>query len=262
MPSLSDLQTAFAAALLTSTPGRLPLAVAATPLGPERRIQIYRNHFAISLTECLAATFPVLKALVGEAYFNQCARRFASEFPPTSPVLFEYGEAFPRFIAETAGSDDFAYLADVGTFEWAINCAYHAEDAAPIEMQELLSVPEERQGAVALNLHPSARLVRSDYPVLAIWRANQAGADDEIVDLGCGGDRILIWRKEIDVGWRTLDAAEATFVAALLARSSLDQACARAIDADTGFQPAPFLAALVAGELLTGYSFPANPNER
>jgi hypothetical protein len=262
MPSLPELQTEFAAAVLTSAPGRLPLAVAAMPLGPERRIQIYRNHFAISLTECLAATFPALKALVGERYFDQCARRFASDYPPSSPVLFEYGEAFPRFIAEAACSDDFAYLADVGALEWAINCAYHAEDAAPISPQEFLSIPEERQDAVALNLHPSARLVVSRYPVLAIWRANQPDPEDEIVELGRGGDRILIWRKGLDVGWRTLDAGEAAFLAALLARSSLDQTCARAVDADARFQPGPFLAALFAGELLTGFIVPANPNER
>jgi hypothetical protein len=261
MPSAHDLQVAFAAAVLTGAPGRLPLAIAATALGAERRIRIYRNHFTISLTDCLGATFPVLKALVGEPYFNQCARRFASQHPPVSPVLFEYGEAFPPFVADTTGSEEFAYLADVGAFEWAINGAYHADDAAPIDSRKILSVPQEHHGALVLHLHPSARLVTSSYPVLAVWRANQPGADGETVDLRRGGDRVLVWRKGLDVGWRVLDTGETAFLTALLARSPLAAACALGIEADAAFQPGPFLNELFAGEMLTGFSLPDDPTD-
>lgn len=260
MPMLHEVQTAFTAALLAATPGRLSLSVAPMPLGAERRIQVYRNHFAISLTECLGATFPMLKALVGEAYFNQSARRFASEFPPSSPVLFEYGEGFPRFLAEMTRSEEFAYLADVGAFEWAINCAYHADDEAPIDAQALLSVPEKQQGTLVLHLHPSAQIVASEYPVLDIWRASQPGnVEEDAVDLGRGGVRLLVWRSGIDVGWRELAAAEAAFAAALLARSPLPGACAAALAEDPDFQPGALLADLFAGALLTGFSLPTGP---
>lgn len=263
MPALRDVQTAFAAAILNGAIGRLPLSVAPMALGAERRVQVYRNHFTISLTECLAATFPVLKALVGENYFNQSARRFAAEFPPVSPVLFEYGEAFPGYLAQAAGSNDFAYLADVGAFEWAINCAYHADDAAPIQPHDLLSVAEERWDDVVLRLHPSARLVASEYPVLAIWRAHQPdGTDNEAIDLGRGGVHLLVWRRNLDVGWRVLSAAEAAFVSRLLARSSLGDACAAAVAEDSRFQPGPWLAELFAGALPTGFSLPTSSSER
>lgn len=254
MPALPELQASFAAAILTGAPGRLPLSIAPSALGAERRIQIYRNHLAVSLGECLAATFPVLKELVGEGFFTQTARRFASEFPPSSPVLSEYGEAFPAYLAQTAGAEDFAYLADVGAFEWAINRAYHADNAAPLRAEALLSVPEANRGSIALALHPSARLVVSEYPILDIWRAHQPGARDERVDLDRGGVRVIVWRQGLDVGWRTLTAAEARFVEALMSRSSLADACAAALAEDSGFQPASLLAEMFAADTFTGFS--------
>lgn len=262
MPALHDVQTAFADAILTGAAGSLPSLVAPLALGAERRIQVYRNHFAISLTEGLAATFPVLRALVGDAYFGRSARRFASEFPPSSPVLFEYGERFPSLLAQSAG-DEFAYLADVGAFEWAINCAYHADDAVPMQPQALLSVPAERHGDLILHLHPSARLIVSAYPILDIWRANQPdGANRDAIDLRRGGTHLLVWRNGIDVGWRGLTAAEASFIAAVLADRPLAHACTAAFTEDGAFQPGHLLAELFAGALLTGVSLPSDPRER
>ena len=120
MPALPELQQSFAAAILAGDMAPLAAEIAPVRLGAARRAAIYRNHFAISLGEALAATFPVLQRLVGEAYFAQAADRFVAAAPPTSPVLFEYGEAFPSYLAGRAGADAFAYLVDVGAFEWAI----------------------------------------------------------------------------------------------------------------------------------------------
>ena len=263
MPALHEVQAAFAAAVLTGKPGPLPFHVAPMTLGAERRIQIYRNHFTISLTECLSATFPVLKALVGETYFDQCARSFAGEFPPSSPVLFEYGESFPAFLADATGSSDFAYFADLGAFEWAINHAYHADDVEPFDARTLLATPGERRGDLMFRLHPSSKLVVSIFPILDIWRANQPGCDStQTIDLAAGGVRLLVWRNGIDVVWRELNGAEAAFIASLIGGSMLTMACADALAADASFQPATLLAELIDGALLTGFSLPAQPTER
>jgi len=266
MHTLNDVQEAFAAAILYDRPGRLSPHVASVTLAAERRIRIYRNHFTISLTECLAVTFPVLKALVGENYFNQCARRFAADYPPPSPVLFEYGEAFPRFLAEMTRSENFAYLADVGAFEWAINRAYHADDADPMRPQALLSAVEERRDEFIFHLHPSASLVASDYPILDIWRANQAvqsdGSPDTVIDLARGGIRLLVWRHGGDVVWQRLGTAEAAFVAVLLGRSPLDRACVTALAEDPQFQPVAMLADLIESKVLAGFSLASDPTER
>ena len=263
MPALREVQTAFAAAILTGNAGTLPLHVAPMALGAEQRIQIYRNHFTISLIGCLSATFPVLQALVGEAFFDQSARSFAIDFPPSSPVLFEYGESFPAFLAEATKAVDFAYLADVGAFEWAINHAYHADDAEPLDAETLLTVPEANRGDMSLSLHPSVRLFVSNYPVLDIWRANQPGSDStQTIDLTRGGARLLVWRNDIDVVWRELDEPEITFLASLMNGSTLTTACAAALNTDASFQPTTLLTELIRSGLITEFSLTTQPTER
>ena len=264
MSALHELQQRFAAAILAGATARLSPHLAPMRLGPARRLQIYRNHFTISLAECLAATFPVLQRLVGETFFVQAARRFATTQPPISPVLFEYGEAFPGLLSDLAGAGEYAYLADVGAFEWAINHAYHADDASTIQVDALVRVPDDHRGDLRLILHPSVRLVASEYPVLEIWRANQADADPAAtIDLGSGGRDLLVWRNGIDVVWRVLSAADSAFTAALLEDRTIGEAfVATAAVCGDDIDPGQMFADLIASDLLTGFRLPPNQPQK
>lgn len=253
MLALREIETSLASAVLTGELSGVAGYVADCDLGGERRLQIYRNHFTIALTECLAAIFPVLKALTGETFFNQCARAFATAYPPSSPVLFEYGEAFPRFLFEATRSADYAYFADIGSFEWAINHAYHADDVAAFNAADLLGVPEDRRDDLTFAFHPSSRMFASHFPILDIWRVHQNGADGRTIDLAGGGASLLVWRNGIDVIWRHLTEPEAVFVAALLDGATLAAACAQALAEEPSFQPNAVLADVIGGNALTGF---------
>jgi hypothetical protein len=254
MHALPDLQMDVIDAILSgATADRLADAIHPSSIAAPDRIGIYRNHFTITLTESLGITFPVLKALVGERFFAQCARRYAQTHPPRSPVLFKYGRAFPVSLALMAGSA-FAYLADVGAFEWAVNHAYHAEDASAIEASALARLPAGRHGDIILELHPSAQLVTSGYPVVDIWRANQPGAAETTINLDAGGVRLLIWRNEMDVMWQSLTQPEFAFVGALIGRSTLVGACGAALAADSSFDAGSALRKLFAAGVVAGAS--------
>ncbi|HTI86933.1 MAG TPA: DNA-binding domain-containing protein [Alphaproteobacteria bacterium] len=256
MHALPELQMDFADSVLSGvTADRLADAIRPSPIAAADRIGIYRNHFAITLTESLGITYPVLKALVGERFFAQCARRYAQTHPPRSPVLFEYGRAFPVSLADAAGSG-FAYIADVGAFEWAVNHAYHADDSLPVGASTLARIPAERHGDIVLELHASAQLVISRYPVVDIWRANQPDAAEATIDLDAGGVRVLVWRNGIDVVWQSLTQPELAFVAAVLDRSALIDACTAALTIDPTFDAGGALRNLFAGGAVAGISLP------
>ena len=260
MRALSDIQSAFIHAVIADESSGIGAMVTATSPAPARRLQIYRNNFLISLSSALAATFPVLQRLVGERYFDQAARRFACEHPPKVAMLSQYGEDFPAFVASLTGSDDFAYLAHVGAFEWAINHAFHADDAMPEDAASFEEIPASQQGELVLAPHPSARLVGSSYPVLDIWRANQPDADPELtIDLGSGSISMLVWRHDLDVVWRRLDPAETAFVAAILDMHTLARASRLA--AETGlrdFDAGAFCTELLESGLFIGHFHPAH----
>src|SRR5262245_48093331 len=118
MPSLRELQQDFSRALLGGSDQAIAASVRGDRLDPRQRVQIYRNHLRISLREALAATFPVIRRLVGEDYFAAVARAFVERHPPRSPVLAEYGADLPAFLAEAPNAP--AYLPDVARLEWAL----------------------------------------------------------------------------------------------------------------------------------------------
>ncbi|MGE5539010.1 MAG: DUF2063 domain-containing protein [Gemmatimonas sp.] len=260
MPGLRDLQRDFAAAITGGSVDPLTRHIRPAPLGPERRIAIYRNHFVITLTESLGITFPVLKALVGEAFFDQSARRFAEMYPPTSPVLFEYGERFPHFLRDETRSSEFDYLVDVGVFEWAINHAYHAADADPLDANALLRVSPEQRADIALTFHPSVRLLTSAYPVLDLWRAHQPGREAEVIDISKGGVRLLVWRHGIDVVWQMLTPAEHAFCAALATGAPLAKACGAALAVDASFDAGATLHDMFTGHTVAGIAVDNSPD--
>ena len=249
MPSLRDIQRDFSRALLGGAENAIVAAVVTDRLAPERRVQIYRNHVRITLREALAATFPVIERLVGAGYFATAARRFVEIQPPRSPVLAEYGAAFPAFL-ETAPNAP-AYLADVARLEWALNLAYHAPDAVALTADAFAALTPDAYAALRLAPMPATRLVRSPYPILAIWRANQPGAPaDAMVDLDQGGQSVLVWRDiDGDAICRALAAAEAIFIGALIDGRELGEAVAAALAVDAGFDLPAAIAALLAAPI-------------
>jgi hypothetical protein len=216
MPTLPEIQTAFAAALLGGETEAMTAAVVADHPGARERLGIYQNHFTLTLIEALNATFPVIRRLVGDDFFAAAARAFVLETPPAGPCLFEYGREFPDHIAALPASAPLVYLRDVGRLEWAINVAYHAPDGQFIEAPALESMSPQRVLDTGFAFHPSCRLISSCFPIDRIWQVNQTEADDvEPVDLRTGGVRLLVHRQGGEVGWLKFSRGEFAFLRTL-----------------------------------------------
>jgi hypothetical protein len=213
---LREVQSEFAAALLERT-RELPVrGVVGAGLDPAQRVQIYRNHLFVTLSDALAGAFPTVQSLVGKDFFASLARKYISNQPPHRPCLFQYGDGFAEFIEGQPACRALPYLADVARFEWDVNTAFFAEDAAALAPAALRHVAPDELPGVCLALHPAVRLCASPYPIDRIWRTSQPDADaGERVDLGEGGVALLIVRRDIDVVWHRLDPAEYAFLAAL-----------------------------------------------
>ena len=232
MPALHDLQSGFRRLMVAGDAGDLADKVISDRIAAAARLQVYRNHYRITLAEALAATFPAVQRLVGDDFFGGLARAYITEHPPAAPCLFEYGATFADFIAAFPPCRDLPYLADVARFEWAINAAWHADDAPALSADALATVAPERRDGLHLRLHRSVTLLESRWPVLRLWRATR-GDGNEAVDLDAGGDCLLIWRKVADVLWRRVGADEWPFWRGLASgRHLADAAAVLAADFD------------------------------
>ncbi|MGH8320535.1 MAG: HvfC/BufC family peptide modification chaperone, partial [Gammaproteobacteria bacterium] len=165
-PSLHKLQTGFARWMLGERGLPLPETVAGNGLDSEARLQIYRNIIFNNLTAALRTAYPAVLKLVGEDFFSGVAARFIRDYPSSSGNLQDFGAAFPECLAAIPEVAALPYLADVARLEWARQQAYLAADAEPLDPYALGTVPDDRQGALRLTLHPSVRLLESPYPIL------------------------------------------------------------------------------------------------
>jgi len=212
MLSLRERQQALAAALLGSAALR-------------GGMQVYRNNVFASLGDALATVYPVVKRLVGEAFFNQLARRFIRRYPSRSGNLNDFGAELPAFVATLAERAALPYLPDVAALEWAFDRVFHAADAEPLDVRRLAERgPLEGQ---RFRLHPAVRLLASRYPVLAIWQANQAD-DVAPVEIGAGGEWLLVRRRLLERRIERLTPGEFALLAALAQGATLAAACASA----------------------------------
>jgi len=252
MSRLLDLQSNLSAAILTGMTGSASAAIAPDRLAPGNRVQIHRNNFLTTLSEALAATFPVVARLVGDHCFYGLARRFIEKSPPATPCLFEYGGDFAYFLANQPILYGVPYVADVARLEWAFNVANTAADAPQMTPADLRSASPNHWERLGFTLHPSVGLVSSAFPIDRIWRAHQGTEGFEIrVDLKGPTTRLLILRdRDNDIAWRRLSAAESAFLRGLRAGRGLDFACETAREKDPRFDAPGFL-----GDLLHSGAF-------
>jgi hypothetical protein len=254
MLALAELQARFGRALLGSDSRIASVAIAEDGLGPDQRLQVYANNCLTILSGALAAIFPATQQLLGERFFVQAARAFVRKAPPSEGPLFRYGGGFPDYLSLLPDMAPFPFVPDVARFEWVMNEAYHAADCAPLAAAALQALPLERYEGLQLRLHPSARLIGSQYPVHAIWEAARPGAAETPVDLAAGPVNLLVIRPEFDVIYRVLGKGEAALVGAIADGATLADAGARALDAEPALALDKVLAAHLSGGSFASFS--------
>jgi hypothetical protein len=157
-------------------------------------------------------------------------------------VLLAYGEGFPEFLRRLSEAPAAAYLADIARLEVARGQAFHAADAAPAEPERFSELPPEQLPGLQLLLHPSLSLLRSNYPFVSAWQANQEGNDGVIC---CWtGEDALVARPRDEVIVHRLPAGGFALLSSLANGATLASAIAAALRDDEAFDLAANLAVL------------------
>ncbi len=217
---LQAFQANFAAALTASDPAAHPKGLGGQAAA---RFRIYRNNVYHGLGQQLAEAYPVVRRLVGEAFFLATAREYLAVHPPRTRSLALFGEEFPGFLAGFPPAASLPYLPDVARLERAWLEAMHAADAeplAPVELGRLGPGP----AAVSFAAHPAARIVTSDYPIVDLWRANQLEAEPGPRTIAAVAQSALITRPWAQVEVRELSPSQAAFARRLLAGDEVSTA--------------------------------------
>ncbi len=212
-----------------------------------RRFDVYRNNVAVSLSEALETTFPVVKKLVGTNNFKSLAGAFLRAHPPTSPLMMFYGAAMPEFLRMFGPTASIGYLPDVARLELALRESYHAADAVALEPLELQNLSTDELMASKIALAPAVRLIRSPWPIHAIWRFNtEEGAPNPSM----AAEDIIVLRRELDPTPVLLPAGGGAFVAALWSDKTVATAIEVAAAESKYFDLTETLALLLRGNAM------------
>lgn len=249
MSSLRELQSGFRAALLAGDEQHIAPHVVGDGLGASARLAVYRHHVFTSLTAALESTYPMVCRLVDRRFFGWVADGYIRAHPPAGPCLFEYGAEFPAFVAAFEACAHLPWLADVARLEWAMTVAQHAPDAVPLDPETWRTLAPAALARLTLPFDPSITLLQSAWPIDAIWRANQPGANGD-VDLDAGAARLQVRRLGDDVVFHTLPPATFALRAALAAGRTLEDAVTQAFDVTPSFDLAAEIRALLDERLL------------
>jgi len=223
-PAHAATQAAFHAALWQGDPPPGLTAPGPDPAETARRFAVYRNNVRHGLGRALAAGFPAVAALVGDAYMSALAREFIAQSPPRGPVLHEWGDDFPAFLDRFPPLAHLPWIGDVARLDRARGRAVHAADALPVPAQALLVADP---AALRLKLHPSVGLHASRHPAVSIWQAQQPGA--RCGRLPAGPEQALIGRApDFTVVVVPVDAGTHAVLAALARGESLGRAAVHA----------------------------------
>ena len=259
--SLTALQTQLVKTLtsreMIDKDNQLLSEVMAGKLTPEARLGVYRHNVFSNLSNALAALYPVIQRIVGEAFFTEATHHFIAAHPSPSGDLNQYGAAFADFLASYPHASELPYLPDVARLEWRWHLAFHAADAEPLALTVFQTIPQDAWGATKFSLAPSVSMLTSAYPLLQIWLVNQPEFNDDweinwdIVDA-----YFLIGRQENDVIIRELNAAQFSFLGALRAKATLEHAVDRAVAFDAAFDLQAFLIECVQSQVIVGVELP------
>ena len=200
------------------------------------KLAIYQqNHFG-NITQALQSTYLVLNQIMGEGRFSTIAQNFIKQYPPKEANINRYGAEFSLFIENEPLLQDYPYLSGVAKLEWAAHTAFLSPLTEPLDIAVLGALADESVIDLKITLAPSVNLVHSEYPILAIWQANQPGVEPSAeMKMNKSEEQLLVMRENDKFSIQPITKAEYELLASIQAGSYFNDSIQSALVVDESF---------------------------
>ncbi|NHQ91076.1 MNIO family bufferin maturase [Janthinobacterium lividum] len=246
--ALAACQQSFATALLDTV---VPLPSFAGE-SVAQRFSLYRGNLGATWRRTLGHAYPVVLALVGEAFFGGLARAYGRQYPSDSADLNQFGERFADFLAIFPPVTQLPYLPDMARLEWAVHLAHYAADAQGLAAESLAALHPDQLEARCFTLHPACVLLASNWQVAPLWQAHQDGEGQGMFpqDMQVASYALVCrprWKAQVLI----LDAAAHAALVMLQQGQAFGAALDAAFELDPAFDLAAHLRQWLAHAVLT-----------
>ncbi|HEX5691059.1 MAG TPA: DNA-binding domain-containing protein, partial [Roseiflexaceae bacterium] len=174
--------------------------------------------------EALESNFPVLAKLMGEAFFARLTQEYLLHHPSRHFSIRWFGDRLAQFLATYPDYREQPWLAELAEWEWRIAAAFDARDASILTVDDLAAITPERWPRLRFVVHPSVRRLSLTTNAAALAKAAGEG---QAPPTPCSSNRTewLIWRQDLSVQFRSLDAAEAAALDSALSAATFEEIC-------------------------------------
>jgi hypothetical protein len=246
MSALPKLQDSFQAYLLGQG-GDIAASVRDGDKADRHRLlSVYRHGYLSRLQECLGNDFAGLRAMLGEAAFDELTAAYVAAHPSRHANVRWLGRDMAEFIRRHPATKDRLDLAEMAQFEWALGLALDAADDDAMVADELMGLTGDEWGT--LTVRPRANVQRLTLRTMApkAWLRHETVTPGGLtVDPAERPVDWLVWRKEIDPQFRSMELDEAWAFDAAAAGTGFAALC----EGIARFMPADQAAARAAGLL-------------
>jgi hypothetical protein len=223
--SLPRLQDAFQRYLLKGDTEIGAHVVGTSKVPITTRLAIYGDGYKLRLIESLAATFPVLAELLGEADFNTLGARYVEAHDSTFASIRFYGDKLADFLANDPEYTGASILAELAGWEWAMAAVFDAADAAPVDTTSVAQVAPVDWFELRFSWSPSVQVLELQWNVPELWKAVTEGTARPDPELNPAAGRWLLWRRDLQIYFRPLAAEEAAIMHASRSGQPFGELC-------------------------------------
>lgn len=219
------------------------------------RLKIYFDAYRLRLIEALEANFPVLAKWLGEEQFSRMTQEYLANHPSRHFSIRWFGHRLPEFLRAFTDYRDQPWLAELAEWEWKISTAFDAADDTPLSAEDIAQVAPDAWADLRFALHPSVQRISLTTNVVAAMKAHAGDEAFPSPALLDSHGEWLIWRQDLTVQYRSLDAVETAALDAIAAGATFGEMCetiARLSDDESApLRAATFLKAWLGDQLLT-----------
>jgi len=176
----------------------------------EHRLGAYFNAYRIRLIDTLAIDYSAIEKHLGRETFENLALDYLRKYPSSNRSIRWFGQHLPEYLHKHCEREDRDFLAELASFEWAQGLVFDADDETELfQLENMAQVPPEAWASLTIQFKPAMQWLDLYWNVCPYSVAIDSG---EPLPEPCREEfplRWLIWRKNRNPNWRSLDVHEA-----------------------------------------------------
>ena len=260
MSRLGELQRRFQDYLVRGDEAIKNDIVSTTDALAEHRLGAYYNAYRIRLIDILALDYKAVETHLGRVLFEELALDYLQKFPSTRPSIRWFGEHFPQYLGKHCERNDGEFIGELAQFEWTRGLIFDAASTAELfDVDAMTQVPQAAWPTLTIQFKPAIKWLDLHWNVCPYADAIDKGETAPVPYREEIPVRWLLWRKNRNPNWRSLEVHEAWAIEAAYQGGDFSEICeglCEWVSADqVAITAAGFLKRWISDEIVTGVRY-------